>query len=59
MKKQTVRKLVLGKETLRQLDGAPLGKAAGGLVTIPCPSQTCTAGEHMTSNSCNASCKEC
>ena len=58
MKKQPVRKLTLGKETLAQLDGASLGRAAGGFV-LNSGSACSGCCPHMTSNSCNDSCKAC
>ena len=51
MKKQQVRKIVLGRETLRQLDGGDLAPAAGGSVAT----HTCYTNigcEHMTSFVC-------
>lgn len=40
--KKTVKKLVLAKETVRNLDGVDLGRAAGGTaisLQLACPSQ--------------------
>jgi hypothetical protein len=59
MKKQQIKKFALGKETLRQLDGLTLREAAGGSLTSPATHvcYTNVGCQHLTSNSCNDTCK--
>lgn len=60
MKKQQLRKFALGKETLRQLDGLTLREAAGGSVVTTTATHLCYTNigcQHLTSNSCNDTCK--
>lgn len=53
MKKQQVRKIVLGRETLRQLDGGDLAPAGGSQVTLACQPHTFGGcGVQMTSFAC-------
>ena len=50
MKKQ-IRKLSLGRETLRQLTDAPLGEAVGGATTLSVCATNCGC-QHETSFVC-------
>ena len=52
MKKQQARKIVLGRETLRQLDGNNLTPVAGAQATLTCHPPSGGCGEHMTSFAC-------
>jgi hypothetical protein len=49
MKKQSVKKLVLAKETLRDLEALTLGRVAGGSLYPQCPTYY---------NSCGYICQE-
>lgn len=55
MKKKSLRKLSLSRETLRTLDNAGLAQAAGAAKTDKCPTgQTCTGN----TCDCTLSCPE-
>ena len=51
MKKKLVRKLVLNRETLVELDRVDIGQAAGGVVTRFCP-----YSGYATCGTCQATC---
>lgn len=52
MKKQQARRIVLGRETLRQLNGGDLAPAGGSQVTLNCLHTGGGCGVQMTSFAC-------
>jgi len=51
--KRTVKKLVLSRETLRELDYGSLGPVAGGAYTVP---PDCDFSNRNTCTTCNLTC---